>query len=175
VLFIGSGAHNPDNRMATTFGFRGARFTSIDALARGDADAGSDRQRGMDRYATSKFLNTVTAMELARRIPRERTVFFTLDPGLMAGTGLARTMPAPLRFAWARLLPAISRLLPDSSTTARSAAAARWLLTDPGVVAQNGEVFSFDQQPSTRVWDRVRDPAVGRAVVDQSLALLGSH
>jgi len=173
VLFIGSGTHNPENRTATIFGFRGARFTSIEALARGEADAASDRQRGMDRYATSKFLNTVTAMELARRIPRGRTAFFTLDPGLMAGTGLARTAPALLRFAWARLLPAIARLLPDSSTPTRSAAAAQWLLTDPGVAAQSGEVFSFDRRASTRVWGPARDPEVGRKVLEQSFALLG--
>jgi NADP-dependent 3-hydroxy acid dehydrogenase YdfG len=43
VVFIGSGTHNPDNRTATVFGFRGARFTSIDALARGECDATSDR------------------------------------------------------------------------------------------------------------------------------------
>jgi NAD(P)-dependent dehydrogenase (short-subunit alcohol dehydrogenase family) len=173
VLFIGSGTHNPDNRTATMFGFRGARFTSIEALARGDSDATDDRQRGMDRYATSKFLNTITAMELARRIPRERTAFFTLDPGLMAGTGLARTAPAPLRFAWSWILPAVAKLLPDSSTPDRSAAAAAWLLTDPGVLAQNGEVFAFDGKPSKRLWSRARDAELALTALDQSLAFLG--
>ena len=173
VLFIGSGTHNPDNRTATRFGFRGARFTSVAALARGDTDASSDRQSGMDRYATSKFLNTVTAIELARRIPRERTVFFTLDPGLMAGTGLARSAPAIVRFAWAKLLPWVAPLMPDTSTTQRSGATAAWLMTDAGVVSKHGEVFSYDRKPSTRVWQRVRDPELARTALDESLAFLG--
>jgi NAD(P)-dependent dehydrogenase (short-subunit alcohol dehydrogenase family) len=173
VLFIGSGTHNPDHRMASLFGFRGAHFTSIEALARGEANGRSDRQRGMDRYATSKFLNMLTAMELARRIPRDRTVFLTLDPGLMAGTGLVRSAPAAVRFAWARLLPRIAPLLPDTSTPARSASAAVWLLTDPGVIARHGEVFSFDCRPSTRVWPPARDPQLGRRALDESLAFLG--
>jgi NAD(P)-dependent dehydrogenase (short-subunit alcohol dehydrogenase family) len=172
VLFIGSGTHNPENRTATMFGFRGARFSSVAALARGEMDAPSDRQRGMDRYATSKLLVTVAAMELARRIPPERTAFFTLDPGMMAGTGLARTAPALARLAWAKLLPALARFLPDTSTPVRSGATAAWLLTDPGVASRSGEVFSFDRLPSSRVWDRARDLELGRRVLDETLALL---
>jgi NAD(P)-dependent dehydrogenase (short-subunit alcohol dehydrogenase family) len=173
VLFIGSGTHNPDHPTATIFGFRGARFTSIEALARGESDGSSDRQRGMDRYATSKLLNMVTAMELARQIPRERTTFLTLDPGLMAGTGLARSAPAPVRFVWSKLLPYVARLLPDTSTPERSAAAAAWLLTDSGVVAQSGEVFGFDRRPSRHVWTGARDPQLARTALAESLAFLG--
>lgn len=174
VLFIGSGTHNPDNRTATVFGFRGARFTSVAALARGESDAASDRQRGLDRYATSKLLNTVTAMELARRIPPERTAFFTLDPGLMAGTGLARTAPPPVRLLWSTVLRWVSPLLPDTSTPERSAAAATWLLTDPAVVARSGEVFDYQRKPSSRVWPPARDPELGRRALDETLDVLGT-
>lgn len=173
VLFIGSGTHNPGNRTATVFGFRGARFDSVAALARGESDATSDRQRGLDRYATSKLLNMVTAMELARRVRSERTAFFTLDPGLMAGTGLARTAPAPVRLLWSTVLRWVSPLLPDTSTPERSAAAAAWLLTDSAVPAQSGEVFDFEHRPSTRVWPDARAPELGRRVLDETLALLG--
>ena len=175
VLFIGSGTHNPENRTATVFGLRGGRFTSIDALARGASDAGSDRQRGLDRYATSKLLNMVTAMELARRIRPERTAFFTLDPGLMAGTGLARTAPAPVRLLWSTVLPRVARLLPDTSTPERSAAAAAWLLTEPGIASRSGEVFDYERRPSTRVWAAARDEELGRRVLDETLALLGTE
>lgn len=174
VLFIGSGTHNPQNRTATVFGFRGARFTSVDALARGESDAASDRQRGLDRYATSKLLNMVTAMELARRIRPERTAFFTLDPGLMAGTGLARTAPAPVRLLWSTVLRWVAPLLPDTSTPERSGAAAAWLLTAPGVAARSGEVFDYERKPSTRVWAAARDEDLGRRVLDETLALLGT-
>jgi protochlorophyllide reductase len=172
VLFIGSGTHNPEHRTATMFGFRGARFTSIEALARGDGDGASARQLGMDRYATSKLLNMVTAAELARRHPPETTAFLTLDPGLMAGTGLVRTAPAPLRILWSTLLRWVSPLLPDTSTPERSGEAAAWLLGAPGLPERSGGVFAYDRAPSTRVWERARDPELGRRVVDESLALL---
>lgn len=173
VVFVGSGTHNPDNRTATVFGFRGARWTSVEGLARGDGDGGSDRQRGLDRYATSKMLNMLTAMELARRVPRDRIAFFTLDPGLMAGTGLARSAPAIVQWAWSHVLPRLAPLLPDTSTPERSAAAAEWLLTDSGVVAQSGEVFAYDRRPSSRVWPPSRDPALARDVFEQTAAFLG--
>ncbi|XXX80785.1 hypothetical protein WMF30_18685 [Sorangium sp. So ce134] len=172
ALFIGSGTIHPDNRVPRLLGFRGARFTSVAALARGDGE-GSEPQRGRDRYATSKFMNTVTAIELARRIPPERARFYTLDPGMMPGTGLAREAPLPARVVWSAVLPWLVPLMPDASTPARSAAAAAWILTADEAAARSGEVYGPDRRPSRRTWAGVRDPQVGRAVVDESLELLG--
>jgi NAD(P)-dependent dehydrogenase (short-subunit alcohol dehydrogenase family) len=173
VLFIGSGTHNPNNRTATMFGFRGARLSDIASLARGrDDDAASARQLGMDRYATSKLLNMLTAFELARRHPPDSTAFFTLDPGLMAGTGLARMAPAFMRWAWRSVLPVVAPLLPDTSTPERSGATAAWIMTADGLSSRSGEVFSYDREPSTRVWDRARDPALAQRIYDESLAAL---
>lgn len=171
VLFIGSGTHNPHNRAAMV-GFRGGRFTTIAALARGEGDAPSARQLGMDRYATSKFLNMVTAVEFARRHPAGTTAFFALDPGLMAGTGLARTAPIIVRAVWFTVLRWLAPLIPDTSTPERSGATAAWLMTSENVLAQSGEVFAYDRAPSRRVWEPVRDPAVGRRVLDETVALL---
>jgi len=172
VLFIGSGTHNPKNRTATMFGFRGAQFTSVAALASGDGGAGSFRQLGLDRYATSKFLNMVTAIEMSRRYSSETTAFFTLDPGLMAGTGLARTAPAVVRALWFSILRWVAPLLPDTSTPARSGEAAAWIMTCDDVRSRTGEVFSYNRKPSQRVWDQARDPEIGRRVVEESLTLL---
>jgi len=172
VLFIGSGTHNPNNRTATIFGFRGAKFTSIKNCADGLDNTGSIQQIGIDRYATSKFLNMVTTVELARRMPPERVSFFCLDPGIMAGTGLARTAPAPLRFVWTHLLPFAAKLLPDASTPIRSGKAAAWIVTSKALEKQTGTIFSFDCKPSTRVWENVFDAKIGRHVIDDSLSLL---
>ncbi|HSJ97239.1 MAG TPA: SDR family NAD(P)-dependent oxidoreductase, partial [Myxococcota bacterium] len=168
VLFIGSGTHHPHNRNATVFGFRGARLTTVERIARGEVDTSSARQAGLDRYATSKFLNMLTAAELARRVRPERTLVFALDPGLMPGTGLARTAPAPVRALWSTLLKWVAPLLPETSTPERSGAAAAWLLTAGGLDRHHGETFSFDRAPSRRVWEPVRDPALGRAALDES-------
>jgi len=171
VLFIGSGTHNP-TKAAAAFGFRGGRFTSIEALARGDTDATDEKQANRDRYATSKLLNTVTAMEWARR--NRATTFLTLDPGLMPGTGLARNASLPARIAWFTLMRLIAPLLPDTSTARRSGRTAAWLMTDPSLTAHTGEVYSFDRKPSKQVWDKARDPQLGAAVMDQTAAFLQS-
>ncbi len=175
VLFIGSGTHNPNHKTATRFGFRGARFTSIEELARGEGDAQDTRQLGMDRYATSKYLNMLSGMELARRHDPETTAFFTLDPGLMAGTGLARTAPAVARLLWSSVLCWVSPLMEDTSTPERSGAAAAWIMTDPAVIRQNGEVFSYNRKPAGHVWEQARDPELGKRVVDETLAFLESR
>ena len=76
VLFIGSGTHNPKNRTATMFGFQGAKFESIAACAKGLDETGSIKQMGMDRYATSKYLNMVTTIELSRQFHKDQVAFF---------------------------------------------------------------------------------------------------
>lgn len=173
VLFIGSGTHHPRNRTATMFGFRGARFESIKKCAEGLHSSNKIKQLGLDRYATSKFLNIVTTVELARRFNKSQTAFYCLDPGLMAGTGLARTAPAMIRFTWDHVLPIVARMLPDTSTPARSGAAAAWLMTTEPESLINGGIYSYDRQISHRCWDLVFDPDIGRRVLDESLDLMG--
>lgn len=113
-------------------------------------------------------------VEMARRHEASRVAFFTLDPGLMAGTGLARTAPAPVRLLWSTVLRWISPLLPDASTPERSGAAAAWIVTDPALTTRSGEVFSFDREPSRRVWDRVLDPETGRRALEETLEFLAA-
>lgn len=175
ILFIGSGTHHPDYKVATMFGFRGARFNSIKACAEGLAESGPIRQIGLDRYATSKFLNTVTTVELARRIPVEKVSFFCLDPGLMPGTGLARTAPAHMQFIWANILPAMAKLMPGTSTPKRSGKTAAWIMTSGQLSKSSGLIFSYHRKPSKVVWEKVFDPEIGKAVVDDSLQLLNGN
>jgi NAD(P)-dependent dehydrogenase (short-subunit alcohol dehydrogenase family) len=173
VLFIGSGTHNPKNRAATLFGFRGAQYETIKQCAEGLNSSAKIDQLGKDRYATSKFLNMVSTVELARRINPHQTLFYCLDPGLMPGTGLARTAPSHLRFAWTHILPIFARILPDSSTSERSGQAGAWLMTADPSLLNNGGIYSYEKKPSTRIWEKVADPDVGRRVLDESLELLG--
>ncbi|MCU0701717.1 MAG: SDR family NAD(P)-dependent oxidoreductase [Myxococcaceae bacterium] len=173
VIFIGSGTSNPTNRTATRFGFRGARFTSIEALARGESDGGDDKQRGQDRYATGKWCNMVTAVEWTRRVAPAQTTFLCLDPGLMAGTGLARTAPGPIKLVWNSALKWVAPLMDDTSTPERSAATAVQLLTAPAVVP--GSIIAFDGQPSRRVWAPTFDPALGRKVFDETEAFFAAR
>jgi len=174
VVFLGSSTHNPEYRRAQRFAHRGPRFTSIEALARGSEEAGVAPARlGFDRYATSKLLNTVTAIELGRRIAGERTAFYGFDPGLMPGTGLQREMPLPVRLVWATVLRWAVPWIANASTPERSAAGLEWLLTVQPP-PPSGQIFGIDRLPSRTLWPPAQEPGLGRAVVDESLALLGA-
>jgi NAD(P)-dependent dehydrogenase (short-subunit alcohol dehydrogenase family) len=173
VLFIGSGTHNPTDPDATKFGFRGAQFTNLEALARGETQASSDAQAGRDRYATSKFLNMLSALAFSQRYPQHVTSFFTLDPGLMPGTGLARTAPWIQRAAWVSLLKWLAPLVAKgSSTPERSGEAAAALLTQTRTPAC--DVYGVDAKPTDLVWDRARDKDLATQVYAQTESLLES-
>ena len=48
-------------------------------------------------------------------------------------------------------------------------------MTSKELEKQTGMIFSFDYKPSTRVWEKVFDPEIGKAVIDDSLNLLKSR
>lgn len=172
VMFIGSGTHHPKHPTATPFGFRGEQFESIANCAEGLGSSDKIGQLGKDRYATTKFLNKVATVELARRYDPQQILFLCLDPGLMPGTDLARTIPAFLRFGWYYVLPILARVFPDSSTPDRSGRAAADLLFADRSELEHGGIYSYDGQLSRRVRDRVFDPAIGRSVIDDSLEMI---
>ena len=171
-LFIGSGTHHPRHVTARLSGFRGARFQSVAASAHPAPDSRAVRQAGRDRYATSKLLCTSAAHALARGAVAEQTQFFCLDPGMMPGTDLARGATAVERFVWKNILPALRWLLPDTTTTARSAASAAWLIAAPQLPYASGAILNYRALPSRWVAAQVWDQERGRELLAQSRALL---
>lgn len=172
ILFIGSGTHNPNYPYGKMYGFRGAQYTSIDELLRGKSGAGNTKQKNLDRYATSKFLNTITAVELSKRF--KNTSSYVLDPGLMPGTGLARRQNKIIQFLWRNIMPAMRFLLPDTSSTKKSAGAAAWIMTTPHIQNKPGTVFSYNKKPSVYVWkDNVFDEKIGAAIYEDSMKVIG--
>jgi protochlorophyllide reductase len=122
VAFTASGTHDPADPGARRFGFRGGIYAGIERVARGELDASVPaKQQGMDRYATSKLVAILHVYALARRTPADGPRWFAYDPGLMPGTGLARTRSAFERWAWSTVLPVIARTIPGTSTARRSA------------------------------------------------------
>lgn len=147
VVFIGSGTHDPDDRGARRFGFRGGLYTDARRLAEGAGDpAVSEAQRAKDRYATSKLCNLLAMDALARRAPVGRLAVFSFDPGLMPGTGLARDRNALERFAWHTIL----RAMPGTSSARRSGAALSWLATDPALAGTTGRYFDYRRRELAR-------------------------
>jgi len=132
IGWVGSGTHHPE--LAKTFGFTGAHYRDPQLLAKGQYDSEPNtRQSSRDAYATSKGLNILMARYLASR--NSSRTYFAFDPGLMAGTGLAREGSLGLRLAWKYVLPMVAKLMKGTSTPKRSAAMlARVLLRDQKIV-----------------------------------------
>lgn len=173
VLFMGSGTHNPKHKTAAMFGFRGAQYTCVRDLASGESSTENIIQRNMDRYATSKFLVTVAAVEMARRSKTYQA--FVLDPGLIPGTGLARTQSSIMRFMWRNVLPIAGTFLPDTSNTKKSASAAVWIMAEARIPYPSGTIFSYDKKPCRHVWEEmVMNPEIGADVYEQSLRIVES-
>ena len=134
VTTTGSGTHNPADRLATVSGFRGACFPDAATVASGDLGRpGSDLEQALDRYATSKLCAILHVRALAARVPEDRARFFSFDPGLMPGTGLARDRSAAEQFAWRHVLPLLRPLVRGiSSPEISGRALVERLLLDPG-------------------------------------------
>jgi NAD(P)-dependent dehydrogenase (short-subunit alcohol dehydrogenase family) len=96
VVFVASGVEDPKRKPAKMAGFRGARYISAEASARGEWEPGGSKMRGADAYATSKQCTLATALEFAREIPRLR--FNAVEPGFSPATGLGRDANVFLRF-----------------------------------------------------------------------------
>lgn len=147
VVSTASGTHDPRERLARAFGFRGALFRDAATVATGDLDpAASTVQQGLDRYATSKLCNILFTMEMARRVPPERARFVAFDPGLMPGTGLARDRSAIERWGWRNLLPALRVMSSKVSSAERSGRALARLLAEPALVS-SGQYVDFRLRP----------------------------
>lgn len=168
ILFIGSGTHNPDHPLGPVFGFRGAQYTSIEDLLKGKSKTQRTRQMNLDRYATSKLLNTITAVELSKRF---KTFYsYVLDPGLMPGTGLARYQNSTLRFLWNKVMPFIGFFLPDTASAEKSGKTAAWIMETSTVTDKSGEIFSYNQKPSKYVWEEVvLNEKIGKEVYEDSM------
>lgn len=115
IIFTASGTHDP----AQKTGIPVPRFPNAEAVAfpARDPQAASEPplRAGQRRYSTSKLCNVMCAYAMARRIAQAReaggaladVAVASFDPGLMPGTGLARSYAGPLRLIWRFLMPVL--------------------------------------------------------------------
>lgn len=144
VVMTASGTHDPANKAARLFGFRGGIYQGIGNVAIGELDAGvSTKQQGLDRYATSKLCLILYVYARARRRAPGGPRFIAFDPGLMPGTGLARERSTLERWGWATLLPKVAALLPGSSTVKQSGLALTELLASRAHPVANGAHIDY--------------------------------
>lgn len=153
VVLTASGTHDPANRLARRFGFRGGLFVGADHVAKGELDpTASAKQLDRDRYATSKLCAILYVYAVARRASAGDARFIAFDPGLMPGTGLARERSAVERWAWSNVLPLLAHAMPGTSTARRSALALAKLLTGRAFPGGSGlhVDFTLAETPSSR-------------------------
>lgn len=97
LVLVSSGTHVPGHPIASRLGVPAPRYVGAQHLAFPE-DAPRDLyvQSPAQRYSTSKLCNVLCAYELARQLEALdlRSPVFTIDPGLMPGTGLMRDLPS---------------------------------------------------------------------------------
>lgn len=169
IVFVASGVEDPERRLAAIAGFRGGRYISAEACARGEWKAGGSKLPGGDAYATSKQCNLVTAMVFARETPRLH--FNALEPGFTPNTGLGRDANLVLRVLAHFLLPLFAPFLKHWSTPRRAGREAAKILIDE---AGHTGIY-YDERGQPMPGSKLsREPAFADRVVAETRALLAT-
>ncbi len=169
VVFIASGVEDPERKPARMAGFRGARYISAEASARGECKPGGSKMPGADAYATSKQCTLATALAFAREIPRLH--FNAIEPGFSPETGLGRDAPLLLRLLSKYVLSLLAPHIKYWSTPKLAAPViTKALLNETG---ETGMYFDEKGEPMLGS-AKVRDPKFQDRVVAETRALLVS-
>ncbi len=169
VVFICSGVEDPERKPAVAAGFRGGRYISAEASARGEWAPGGSPRPGFDAYATSKQCELATVFALARETPRLR--FNAVEPGFNPSTGLGRDASAFLQFIAKYVLAPLAPFIKYWSTPKHAARVITKVLTgEPG---QTG-VYDDENGKPMAASAQVRDPAFASRVVAETRALLAT-
>ena len=158
---------DPERKPAKMAGFRGARYLSAEASARGEWKPGGSTMPGADAYATSKQCNLATAMVFARETPRLR--FNALEPGFTPNTGLGRGANVFLRCLMNYLLPLLAPFMKYWSSPKRAARVATQVLLNAS--GRTGIYYDDGGRPMPGSV-LARDPKFTDRVVAETRALL---
>jgi len=169
VVFVCSGVEDPERRPAVIAGFRGGRYLSAEASARGEWAPGGSKLPGGDAYATAKQCNLATALAFAREFPRLR--FNAVEPGFSPGSSLGRDANPALRALSTYVLSPIAPLIKYWSTPKRAGRMTTAVLTDES--DRTGVYYDEKGRPMLGSV-LVRDPAFCDRVVTETRALLAA-
>ena len=167
VVFIVSAVEDPERKLAVASGFRGARYLSAAASARGEWAPGGSSRPGFDAYATAKQGNLATVLAFARACPRLR--FNAVEPGFNPGSDLGRDANAALRFVLKYVLSPIAPLIKYWSNPQTAARVITKVLTDDST--GTGGYFDERGKPM-RGSTQIQDPAFQDRYVAETRALL---
>jgi NAD(P)-dependent dehydrogenase (short-subunit alcohol dehydrogenase family) len=169
VVFTCSGVEDPERKPAVTAGFRGGRYISAEASARGEWAPGGSSRPGFDAYATSKQCELAAVFAFTRETPRLR--FNAVEPGFNPGTGLGRDAPAALQFVAKYVLAPLAPLIKYWSTPGHAGRVLTTVLTSES--SQTGVYYDENGKPMAAS-AQVSDPAFEDRVVAETRALLAT-
>jgi NAD(P)-dependent dehydrogenase (short-subunit alcohol dehydrogenase family) len=174
VVFVASAVEDPEQRPAVSAGFRGGRYISAEASARGDWKPGGSANPGFDPYATSKQCTIATVMAFARDTPRLH--FNAVEPGFNPTTGLGGgDVGASVRilqtYIILLLVPLLMPFIKILSTPRRAVRVITKILID--VSGQTGIYYDEGGHPMLASLI-VRDPKFQDRVVAETHALLST-
>ena len=174
VVFVASAVENPEHKPTKAFGFRGGRYISAEASARGEWKTGGSKIPGADAYATSKQCNLATVMVFALETPRLH--FNAVEPGLNPTTGLGGgDVGAFVRFVQKFVVPVLVPLLMPFikilSTPQRAARVITKILIDAS--GQTGVYYDEGGHPMLGS-TLVHDPKFADRVVAETRTLLSA-
>lgn len=169
VVFVSSGVEDPGRKPAVMAGFRGARFISVEASARGEWKPGGSSRPGFDAYATSKQGNLATVLAFARETPRLR--FNAVEPGFSPGSGLGRDAGPVVRFVSKYVLSPLAPMIKYWSTPKRAARVITEVLTSD---SEASGVYYDERGKPMLGSEQVRDPEFADRVVAETRALLAT-
>jgi len=174
VLFVASAVEDPERKPAVAAGFRGARYVSAEASARGEWKPGGSKVPGMDAYATSKQCTLATAMAFARETPRLR--FNAVEPGFTPTTSLGlRDASAFVRFLSKYIIPLLVPLLMPFVKILSTPKRAGRVITGILIEASGRTGVYHDEGGQPMLGSaQVRDPAFQDRVVAETRALLAT-
>jgi NAD(P)-dependent dehydrogenase (short-subunit alcohol dehydrogenase family) len=167
VLFVVSAVEDPERRPAKAAGFRGGRYISAEASARGEWLAGGSTHPGFDAYATSKQAVLAAALALARETPRLH--INAVEPGFTPATGLARDAGPAVRVLATALVPLLMPFIRILSTPKIAGKLLARLVSNP--TGPTGVYFDEHGDPMSGS-PTVRDPGFQGRVVAETRALL---
>jgi NAD(P)-dependent dehydrogenase (short-subunit alcohol dehydrogenase family) len=173
VIFVVSAVEDPERKPPVAAGFRGGRYISAEASARGEWKPGGATRPGLDAYATSKQAILAAAMVFARETPRLH--FNAVEPGVNPTTALARDAGAFVRLLSKTLIPLLVPLLMPFikilSTPKRAARVITKIMIDAS--GQTGVYYDEGGHPMLGS-ALVRDPKFQDRIVAETRALLAT-
>jgi NAD(P)-dependent dehydrogenase (short-subunit alcohol dehydrogenase family) len=174
VVFVASAVEDPERKPAKAVGFRGARYISAQASARGEWQPDGSKMPGADAYATSKQCNLATVMVFARETPRLH--FNAVEPGVNLTTGLGqRDANAFVGFLSKYVIPLLVPLLMPFMTFLSTPTRAARVITKALLNESGATGIYYDEGGHPMLGSAlVRDPKFQDRVVAETRALLST-